>query len=135
MHEWALAEGVISTATRVAEEQGIKEITEVKVGIGELQQIEHEIFLFALEQLRKANMRNAKFTLQAIAGRLRCRVCGEGWEFRNQDMNEETSEAIHFVPEMAHVYIKCPRCESPDFEVLDGRGVILASISGVKEDN
>jgi len=50
-------------------------------------------------------------------------------------MDEETSEAIHFVPEMAHVYIKCPSCDSPDFEVLEGRGVILASISGVKEDN
>jgi len=36
MHEWALAEGVISTATRVAEEQGIIEITEITVGIGEL---------------------------------------------------------------------------------------------------
>jgi hydrogenase nickel incorporation protein HypA/HybF len=135
MHEWALAEGVISTATRVAEEQGIKEITEIKVGIGELQQIEHEIFLFALEQLRTPNIKNAKFTLQAIKGRLRCRVCGEEWEFSNRDMDEETSEAIHFVPEMAHVYIKCPSCESPDFSVLEGRGVVLASISGVKNDN
>ena len=135
MHEWALAEGVISTATRIAEEQGIKEITEIKVGIGELQQIEHEIFLFALEQLRTPNIKDAKFTLQAIKGRLRCRVCGEEWEFSNRDMDEETSEAIHFVPEIAHVYIKCPSCESPDFEVLEGRGVILASISGVKEDN
>lgn len=135
MHEWALAEGVISTATRIAEEQGIREITEIKVGIGELQQIEHEIFLFALEQLRTQNMTRAKFTLEAIAGRFRCRVCGEGWEFSNREIDEETSEAIHFVPEMAHVYIKCPSCGSPDFEVLEGRGVILASISGVKEDD
>ena len=128
MHEWALAEGVISTATRIAEEQGIKEITEIKVAIGELQQIEHEIFLFALEQLRAPNMKDAKFILDAIAGKLRCRVCGEEWEFSNREMDEETSEAIHFVPEMAHVYVKCPSCESPDFEVLEGRGVILASI-------
>ena len=135
MHEWALAEGVILTATRIAEEQGIKEITEVKVGIGELQQIEHEIFLFALEQLRTPNMKEAKFTLEAIAGKLKCRVCGEEWEFSNREMDEETSEAIHFVPEMAHVYVKCPSCESPDFEVLEGRGVILASISGVRGDD
>ena len=135
MHEWALAEGVISTATRIAEEQGIKEITEIKVAIGELQQIEHEIFLFALEQLRAPNMKDAKFILDAIAGKLRCRVCGEEWEFSNREMDEETSEAIHFVPEMAHVYVKCPSCESPDFEVLEGRGVILASITGVKGDD
>ena len=135
MHEWALAEGVISTATRIAEEQGIKEITEIRLSIGELQQIEHEIFLFALEQLRTPNIKEAKFTLQTIKGRLRCRVCGEEWEFSNRDMDEETSEAIHFVPEMAHVYVKCPSCGSPDFEVLEGRGVVLASITGVKEDN
>ena len=135
MHEWALAEGVVSTAIRVAEEQGIKKITEITVGIGELQQIEHDIFLFALEQLRTPNIKDTKFTLRAIKGRLKCRVCGVEWEFSNRDMDEETSEAIHFVPEMAHVYIKCPSCESPDFEVLEGRGVILASISGVKEDN
>jgi len=36
---------------------------------------------------------------------------------------------------MAHVYIKCPSCESPDFSVVEGRGVVLASISGVKNDN
>jgi hydrogenase nickel incorporation protein HypA/HybF len=135
MHEWALAEGVISTATRIAQEQKIKEITEIKVGIGELQQIEHEIFIFALEQLRTPIMEDAKFTLQEITGRLKCRICGKEWEFSRQDMDEETSEAIHFVPEMAHVYIKCPSCESPDFKVLEGRGVILASISGVTEDS
>jgi hydrogenase nickel incorporation protein HypA/HybF len=135
MHEWALAEGVISTATRIAKEQKIKEITEIKVGIGELQQIEHEIFIFALEQLRTPIMKDAKLTLQEIKGRLKCRICGKEWEFSSRDMDEEISEAIHFVPEMAHVYIKCPSCESPDFEVLEGRGVILASISGVTEDN
>jgi len=135
MHEWALAEGVISTATRIAEEQGIKRITEIKVGVGELQQIEHEIFLFALEQLATQTMKEIRFSLQTIPGRLRCRVCGEEWMFSNKDMDEETSEAIHFVPEMAHVYIKCPRCESPDFEVLEGRGIILISISGVREDD
>jgi hydrogenase nickel incorporation protein HypA/HybF len=47
-------------------------------------------------------------------------------------MDKEVSEAIHFVPEMAHVYIKCPSCGSPDFEVVEGRGVWLQSIKGVK---
>ena len=49
-------------------------------------------------------------------------------------MTEEISEAIHFVPEMAHVYIKCKECGSPDFEVIEGRGVWLATIKGVKKD-
>ncbi len=134
MHEWALAEGVVSTATRIAEEQELKEITEITVRIGELQQIDREILEFALDQQRTPLMRNAKFTLESIPAKLRCRVCGEEWRFSPDDLGEEISEAIHFVPEMAHVYLKCPRCGSPDFEVVEGRGVWLASIKGVKDD-
>ena len=135
MHEWALAEGVIQTAKRIAEEQGLEEIVEVTVKIGELQQVEHEILEFALEQLRTPSMKNAKFTLESVPGKLKCRVCDEEWRFSPKDMDEDASEAIHFVPEVAHVYVRCPKCGSPDFQVLEGRGVILASIRGVKKDD
>jgi len=135
MHEWALAEGVVQTADRIAEEQGLNEIVEVTVKIGELQQIEHEILEFALEQLRTPSMKNAKFTLESVPGMFKCRVCDEEWRFSPNEMEEDVSEAIHFVPEVAHVYISCPKCDSPDFQVLEGRGVILASIRGVKKDD
>ena len=49
-------------------------------------------------------------------------------------MDDDESEAIHFVPEVAHVYISCTKCDSPDFQVLEGRGVILESIKGMKSD-
>ena len=134
MHEWALAEGVVSAANRVAEEEGLDEITEITVQIGELQQIDHEIFSFAIDQQRTQNMRGAKLTLETIPARLKCRVCGEEWKFTLEGLNEEEAEAVHFVPEMVHVYIKCPRCGSPDFEIIEGRGVWLASIKGVRKD-
>ena len=51
MHEWALAEAVISTASQLAEKEGLKEITEVKIKVGELQQVELDIFEYALSQL------------------------------------------------------------------------------------
>jgi hydrogenase nickel incorporation protein HypA/HybF len=135
MHEWALAEGVVQTANRIAEEQGLEEIVEVTVKIGELQQIEHEILEFALDNLRTPTMKNAKFTLESVPGKLKCRICDEEWTFSPKDMEEDVTEAIHFVPEVAHVYISCPECGSPDFQVLEGRGVILASIRGVKKDD
>ncbi|MDH5199352.1 MAG: hydrogenase nickel incorporation protein HypA [Candidatus Bathyarchaeota archaeon] len=134
MHEWALAEGVVSTAVKIARAEGLSEITEVVVKIGELQQVEHDVLNFALEQLRKPMMKDARFVLETIPARLKCRVCGEEWRFSPEELSEEVSEAIHFVPEVAHVYIKCPGCGSPDFEVVEGRGVILASIKGVKKD-
>jgi hydrogenase nickel incorporation protein HypA/HybF len=134
MHEWALAEGVIQAAMGVANEQSLEKITEIVVQIGELQQIEHDILLFALEQLRTPIMKEAKFTLEAIQGKLKCRICSNEWEFNPKGMDEDESEAVHFVPEVAHVYISCPKCDSPDFQVLEGRGVILASIKGMKSD-
>lgn len=134
MHEWALAEGVVSTTARIAEEQGLEKVTEVTVSIGELQQIEHDVFRFALEQLRPPIMKDAEFVFESIGAKLRCRVCGEEWGFSPDDMDEEVSEAIHFIPEVAHAYLSCPSCGSPDFEVLEGRGVILSSIKGVMRD-
>ena len=135
MHEWALAEGVVSTTTRIAEEEELEEVTEVSIRIGELQQIEHEVFRFALEKLRTSIMRNAKFVFESTHAKLKCQVCNEEWVFSPDSLSEEVSEAIHFVPEMVHVYIKCPRCSSPDFGVIEGRGVLLASIKGVKRND
>jgi hydrogenase nickel incorporation protein HypA/HybF len=133
MHEWALAEGVVSTATKIAEEQGIIKVTEVTIKIGELQQVEGEILKFALEQLRTPILMDARFVLKEVPGMLKCRICSHDWKFKPREFSEEVSEAIHFLPEVAHVYVKCPKCGSPDFQVVEGRGVILASVKGVKK--
>ncbi len=132
MHEWALAEGVISTASRIALEEGIDEVTEIVVRVGELQQVEREVLLFALEQQRTPATRKARFIIEPSPARMRCRVCGEEWTFRRESLDGEAAEAIHFLPEMVYVYIRCPRCGSPDFEVYEGRGVWLASVRGVR---
>jgi len=132
MHEWALAEAVISTASQLAEKEGLKEITEVKIRVGELQQLELDIFEFALSQLKTDKFKNTKFNIETVRAKLKCRVCGHQWLFRKDELKEDVREAIHFVPEIAHTYIKCPKCGSPDFEVVQGRGVWLESIKGAK---
>jgi len=133
MHEWALAEGVITTAARFAEENGLTSVTEVVVMVGELQQVEHEVLHFAFDQLKTPLFKNAEFVLKTQPAKFKCRNCGHLWNFKAEGMTEEVSEAIHFVPEMAHVYIKCSQCGSPDFEVMEGRGVWLATIKGVRK--
>ena len=135
MHEWALAEGVITTAQKFAEENGLTKVTEVVIMIGELQQIDHEVLEFTFEQLKTELFKDAKFVLKTQPAMFKCRACGNEWSFKAQGLTEDISEAIHFVPEMAHVYVKCTECESPDFEVTQGRGVWLATIKGVKKDD
>ena len=132
MHEWALAEAVISTASEIVEKEGIKQIREVRIKIGELQQIELDILEFALSQLKTSKFKNAKFDIETVRAELKCRVCGHRWTFDKEKLDESTAEAIHFVPEIAHTYVKCPKCGSPDFEILQGRGIWLESIKGVR---
>jgi len=132
MHEWALAEAVVSTILKIAGEEGLEDITEVKIKIGELQQIDQEIFEFALSQLQSSLLKKAKFSFETVKAELKCKVCGHQWSFSTEDLREDVSEAIHFIPEIAHTYLKCPKCDSPDFEISIGRGVWLDSIKGVK---
>ncbi len=132
MHEWALAEAVISTVSQITEKEQLKEVLEVKIKVGELQQIELDILEFALSQLKTPKLKNVKFNIQTAKAELKCRYCGHKWIFRKEKMNEEIAEAIHFVPEIAHAYVKCPKCGSPDFEILEGRGIWLESIKGAK---
>jgi len=131
MHEWALAEAVISTVSQIAEKEGI-EVAEVKIKVGELQQIEPDVLRFALLQLKTSKLENAKFSIQTVKVELKCRVCQHEWIFKKGRVRKETAEAIHFVPEIAHAYIRCPECGSSDFEISKGRGIWLESIRGVK---
>ncbi len=132
MHEWALAEAVIKAAAEIAEKQGLKQVAEVTVRIGELQQVERPIFRFALSQLKPAIFKTTRFRVRTAKTKLRCRVCGTNWIYDKKKVDKETAEAIHFVPEVAHTFIKCPKCGSPDFEIAEGRGVWFESIKGVK---
>jgi hydrogenase nickel incorporation protein HypA/HybF len=132
MHEWALAEAVIATAQQIAEKEGLKQVTEVHIKVGELQGVEKDIFRFALSQIKPYNFKNAKLRISTAKAQLKCKVCGNMWAFQTGKLDKSAAEAIHMVPEVAHTYIKCPKCGSPDFEIVQGRGVWLESIKGAK---
>jgi len=133
MHEWALAEAVIATAIEESRKEGVKEITEIKLKIGELQQMELEVFEFALDELAKEQdelLTNVKIEMETEPAIFRCRVCGHEWDFEEAGLSDDEGEAVHFAPEVAHAYVRCPSCKSPDFEVIQGRGVLIQSIKG-----
>lgn len=135
MHEWSLAEAVIATAIEESRKEGLEEITEIKLKIGELQQLDIEIFKFALEELARACdegslLKNMKIEMETEKAIFRCRVCGKEWDFGEIGLSEDEYEAVHFAPEVAHAYIRCPSCKSPDFEVIQGRGVLIQTIKG-----
>jgi len=132
MHEWALAEAILKSAQEIATKENLKEVTEVTIRVGELQQVERPILRFAILQMKPLLFKNTKFHILTAKSMLRCRVCSTVWHFDSKSVDEETAEAIHFVPEVAHSYIKCPKCGSPDFEIASGRGVWLENVKGAK---
>jgi len=135
MHEWALAEGIIATALKAAEKENFQGITKIKIKLGELQQVDEDIVKFALNEIAKFQspmLKQTAIELENERAVLKCRVCGHRWAFSDvmKELSEEDSESIHFVPDIAHVYIRCPECNSPDFEIVEGRGVWIEYIEG-----
>ncbi|MBO3769600.1 MAG: hydrogenase nickel incorporation protein HypA [Thermoproteota archaeon] len=132
MHEWALAESVIKTVLKVAEENSIDKVTEVRIRIGEMQQLEHDVFKSALLCLKPDELKDAEFIVEIAKTKLRCGVCNHEWLFQKEGFEEDVLESIHFLPEVSHAYIKCPICGSPDFEIIEGRGIWVESVKGVR---
>ncbi len=137
MHEWALAESILVAAVEAAEKEKLKTITEIKIGIGELQQIEQDVFEFALEEIIKTQdeqLKNVKIIIDTIKSTLQCQSCEHIWKFSDmkKKLSEDEGEAIHFIPEVAFVHMRCPKCGSPDFEIKKGRGVSITAITGEK---
>jgi hydrogenase nickel incorporation protein HypA/HybF len=137
MHEWALAESVFTAALEAAEKEKLKKITEIKITIGELQQIEKDIFEFALTQIIKdqdKKIKNVKIKIDIEKSTLKCKTCEKVWSFHDmkKKLSKDESESIHFIPEVAIVHTRCPSCGSPDFEIITGRGVTISSIKGEK---
>jgi hydrogenase nickel incorporation protein HypA/HybF len=130
MHEWALAEAVISTVERLYEENGRKRVLSVQVLIGELQRIEMEVFSMGLQNLlSESPFSYDVFHFETEKASFRCNACGSEWLLEEHaGLGEEELEAIHFLPEAAHVYMRCPACGSPDFVLERGRGVTIKTI-------
>jgi hydrogenase nickel incorporation protein HypA/HybF len=137
MHEWALAESILTAAIETAEKEKLKKITNIKIAIGELQQIEHDIFEFALNEMIKEQgkiLKDVKITIETEKSTLQCKNCENQWKYSDMEkkLSEDESEAIHFIPEVTFVHTRCPKCGSPDFEITEGRGVSITQIKGEK---
>jgi hydrogenase nickel incorporation protein HypA/HybF len=132
MHEWALAEAILASANETAQKQHLKTVSEVHIKLGQLQQIDQNILKFAFTQLKEGKLKNAKLTIKTQKPKLQCNACGNTWALNAKNLDEDTAEAIHFIPEIAHTYIKCQKCKSPDFTILTGRGIWLQMIKGAR---
>ncbi len=126
MHEWALAEAVIAAAEKRVTPSEERSPGSMIVLIGELQAIDREIFAFALESLLAGSALPAGlFRMEMELAEFLCRACGRRWGLSEAGLTAEQREAIHFLPESAHAFVRCPACGGVDFGVERGRGVSI----------
>lgn len=128
MHEWALAEAVADTVEKIRQENGGGRVLAVRVRLGALQNVALEAFQEGL----RASLEGRPYGLEVFhfasePAAFRCRACGRQWAPAGE-LGAEELEAVHFLPESAHVYLRCPGCGSPDFELAAGRGVSIEAV-------
>lgn len=130
MHEWALADAVISTVEKNTGDISLSKLQEVTVLLGELQNIDMEAFSEGLKQMTKGkNVDLDVFRIELERAVFHCNYCGTEWDLDGYPgIGADEREAIHFLPESAHAYMKCPECGSSDFTIEAGRGVTIKSI-------
>lgn len=130
MHEWALASSIIETLKTLSEKHNSK-IVKARIVLGELQSIDEGILKYALETLKKdMGLRDTEFEFIVEEAEFKCRRCSHTWKLGDvkKDLEEDVKESIHFVPEVVHSFLRCPKCGSRDFEVIKGRGLYIESI-------
>ena len=130
MHEMALADAVIETVEKNLNGKNPASLKQVVVKLGELQNIDIEIFKHGLKTLlSEREIDYSIFSIEIESVSFHCNNCGKKWKLAElTDISEDEREAIHFLPEMVHVYISCPACGSKDFSIQEGRGVSISSI-------
>jgi hydrogenase nickel incorporation protein HypA/HybF len=129
VHEWALAEAVVLTLSQYLREAGLSRVSRVVVSLGELQAVDREVFEFALRELASLyGVEVGRFEVVDEEASFECRSCGFRWGLRDLSLPDEVRESIHFLPEAAYAYVRCPRCGSADFALLSGRGVRLVGV-------
>ena len=93
MHEMARAESILNIVEATARRQGAVRVTEVRLEIGELANVEMTALQFGLDAaLRDSLAEGARIECLMIPGRGRCLTCGE-------------------TVSLAARYDPCPRCD------------------------
>lgn len=108
MHELSLCQAIVGVVKSHADG---RQVNVVRVRIGALRQVVPESLSFCWTLLRDAeDLPDAELELECVTAEVGCRACGE---------HSEITSAWS---------IWCPRCESPDVEVLRGNEFLVTSL-------
>ena len=116
MHELSVIENIFTEINRIADENQLTKIKEVRLSVGRLRQMVPEMMQFAFEQVAKGTRaEGAVLLVTHIPITVQCKDCQSTFEL------EENIYACH-------------KCQSPRLDILTGKEVVLESLSGDTEE-
>ncbi len=99
MHEISLAKATYDAILSICSQnnKNINQVKEIVLSIGEIQNIDIEIFLFSLKDYLP-NEIELKYNIKEA--RLRCNNCFTEWDYSQafDNLKENEKESIHFLP-------------------------------------
>ncbi|MBI2906211.1 MAG: hydrogenase maturation nickel metallochaperone HypA [Chloroflexi bacterium] len=112
MHELGITEDLLAHVLEHAAEAGIKKVTSVRLGLGDMAGIEPDAVSLCFEAASRGTpAQGAELVFRRIETELRCRFCGN--VFTPSQFDEP-----------------CPQCQRLNLEVLNGQDFYLESIEG-----
>jgi hydrogenase nickel incorporation protein HypA/HybF len=117
MHELGLMTGIMDAVIKTANDAGADKVTEIKLTVGQMTQVVEEAMVFAFEALSEGTMcEGANLDLTIVPPRSRCLECGAEYDH----------DQFH---------VRCPECDSPFTELLQGREMQIDSIEIYTDDD
>jgi len=112
MHEYGLAEALLTVALDVADTHGGQPVEDLWVRLGRLRQVMPEALSFAFAALAHGTLaEGATLHYEEVAPRVRCRACDTIYASEDQWLSI------------------CPGCGAADGEVIAGEEVLVTRVS------
>ncbi len=122
MHEFSLALSMVEYLEKVAKDHGLEKVLEVHVRLGGLTHVNPEQLAFAFKLAAEGTLlEGAKLRIRRRSIKGKCLRCGKTFIIRRGQKPIFQEE------------IKCPRCGSEEFTLVDDRELVVERIKGVSK--
>ena len=110
MHEFSIVDSLLHLAEENAFKHNAKKVTKIEIKIGVLSGVEPDLLKTAFETFKEGTIcEEAEFIMKIQPVVVKCKECGFEGELKKDE------------------YL-CPKCKSPELEIIDGEDMYLMSL-------
>jgi hydrogenase nickel incorporation protein HypA/HybF len=124
MHEFSTAIGIVNAVKRAAGSHKATRVTSIRLQIGPLSMLNHDQLIFGIEIASKGTiLEGAEISIEVLTIKTRCKKCG------TETVVDEQRPTYELLTSLV-----CPKCDSKDVEIIQGRECIIRDVKAVVND-